>query len=57
MTNGVCIYRETIDSMSRMALWKDDFRRYSVIQELRVTGHRSRRASYVEGENIQLLPS
>ena len=25
MTNGECIYRKTVDNMSRMALEKDDF--------------------------------
>ena len=38
MTNGECIYRKTVDYMSRMALEKDDFRRFSVIWEFRVTG-------------------
>ena len=37
MTNGECIYRKTVDYMSRMALEKDDFRRFSVIWEFRVT--------------------
>ena len=27
MTNGECIYRKTVDYMSRMALEKDDFGR------------------------------
>ena len=40
MTNGECIYRKTVDCMSRMALKKDDFRRFSVILEFRVTGNR-----------------
>ena len=31
MTNGECIYRKTVDYMSRMALENDDFRRFSVI--------------------------
>ena len=39
MTNGKCIYRKTVDYMSRMALEKDDFRRFSVIWEFRVTGN------------------
>ena len=39
MTNSECIYRETVDYMSRMALEKDDFRRFSVIWEFRVTGN------------------
>ena len=39
MTNGECIYRKTVDYMSRMALEKDDFRRFSVIWEFRVTGN------------------
>ena len=29
MTNGECIYRKTVVYMSRMALEKDDFRRFS----------------------------
>ena len=37
MTNGDCIYREAVDYMSRMALQEDDFRRFSVIWEFRVT--------------------
>ena len=39
MTNGECIYRKTVDYMSRMTLEKDDFRRFSVIWEFRVTGN------------------
>ena len=39
MTNSECIYREAVDYMSRMALEKDDFRRFSVIWEFRVTGN------------------
>ena len=39
MTNGKCIYRKTVDYMSRMVLEKDDFRRFSVIWEFRVTGN------------------
>ena len=39
MTNGECIYRKTVDYMSRMALEKDDFRRFSVIWEFRITGN------------------
>ena len=39
MTNGKCIYRKTVDYMSRMALEKDDFRTFSVIWEFRVTGN------------------
>ena len=39
MTNGEYIYRKTVDYMSRMALEKDDFRRFSVIWEFRVTGN------------------
>ena len=39
MTNGECIYRKTVDYMFRMALEKDDFRRFSVIWEFRVTGN------------------
>ena len=37
MTNGECIFRKTVDYMSRMALEEDDFRRFSVIWEFRVT--------------------
>ena len=37
MTNGDRIYREAVDYMSRMALQEDDFRRFSVIWEFRVT--------------------
>ena len=37
MTNGEYIYRKTVDYMSRMALEKDDFRRFSVIWVFRVT--------------------
>ena len=39
MTNGECISRKTVDYMSRMVLEKDDFRRFSVIWEFRVTGN------------------
>ena len=39
MTNGECNYCKTIEHMSRMALEKDDFRRFSVIWEFRVTGN------------------
>ena len=39
MTNGECIYYKTVDYMSRMALEKDDFRRFSVIWELHITGY------------------
>ena len=39
MTDGKCIYRKTVDYMSRMALEKDDFRRFSLIREFRVTGN------------------
>ena len=35
MTNGKCIYRNTVDYMSWMALEKDDFRRLSTIWEFR----------------------
>ena len=31
MTNGKCIYHKIVNYMSRMALEKDDFRRFSVI--------------------------
>ena len=31
MTKGECIYLKTIDYMTKMALEKDDFRRFSVI--------------------------
>ena len=37
MTNGKCMYCKTVDYMSWMALEKDDFRRFSVIWEFRVT--------------------
>ena len=33
MTNGKCIYCEKVDYKSRMALEKDDFRRFTVICE------------------------
>ena len=36
MTNGECIYRKTVDYMSRMALEKDDLGRFSVIWEFLV---------------------
>ena len=39
MTDGECIYRKTVDYMSRMALEKDDFRRFSVIWKFRVKGN------------------
>ena len=39
MTNGECIYRKTVDYMSRMTLEKDDSRTFSVIWEFRVTGN------------------
>ena len=39
MTNGECNYRKTVDYMFRMALEKEDFRRFSVIWESRVTGN------------------
>ena len=39
MRNDECIYRNTVDYVSRMALEKDDFRRFSVIREFRVTGN------------------
>ena len=34
MTNGECIYCKKVDYMSRMALEKDDSRRFSVIWKL-----------------------
>ena len=37
MTNGECIYCKTVDYLSRMALEKDDFGRFSVIWEFHVT--------------------
>ena len=37
MTKGECIFRKTVDHMSRMALEEDDFRGFSVIWEFRVT--------------------
>ena len=39
MTRDECIYRKTVDYISRMAHEKDDFRRFSVIWEFRVTGN------------------
>ena len=39
MTNGECIKPKTVDYMSRMALEKDNFSRFSVIWEFRVTGN------------------
>ena len=39
MTNGECIHRKTVDYMSRMALQKDDFIRFSVTWEFRVIGN------------------
>ena len=39
MTNGECIYRKTVDYMFRAAVEKDDFRRFLVIWEFRVTGN------------------
>ena len=38
MTNGEFFYRKTVDYMFRMALEKDDLRRFSVIWEFCVTG-------------------
>ena len=39
MTNGEYIYRKTVDYMSRVALEKDEFRRFSVIWEFRMPGN------------------
>ena len=39
MTKDECIYRKAVDYMSRMALEKDDFRRFSVIWKFRVKGN------------------
>ena len=39
MTNGECIYHKIVNYMFRMAHEKDDFRRFSVIWEFRVTGN------------------
>ena len=39
MTDGECIYRKTVDYMSRTALEKDDFGRFSAIREFRVIGN------------------
>ena len=39
MTNGECIYRKTVAYMFRVALEKDDIRRFSEIWEFRVTGN------------------
>ena len=55
MTNGECIYRKTVDYMSRMALDKDDFRRFSMIWEFRVTGNWV--AARVKGGNGPLKTS
>ena len=39
MTNGEFIYHKIVNYMFRMAHEKDDFRRFSVIWEFRVTGN------------------
>ena len=39
MTDGECIYHKTVDYVSRMALEKDDFRRFSANREFRVIGN------------------
>ena len=39
MKDNESIYRKPVDYVSRMALEKDDFRRFSVIREFRVTGN------------------
>ena len=40
MTNGECTFScKKVGDMSRMVLSKDDFRRFSVIWEFRVTGN------------------
>ena len=44
MTNGECIYRKTVDYKSRMALEKDDFRRFLVICDFVIQEIGSRRA-------------
>ena len=51
MTNGECTYRKTVDYMYTMALEKDDFRRFSVIWEFRVTGHWGRGARCIKVGN------
>ena len=43
MTNGECIYRKTVDYKSRMALEKDDFRRFLVICDFVIQEIGSRR--------------
>ena len=45
MTNGECIYRKTVDYMSRMAPEKDDFRTFSdrfLLYLVRVRKHESK---------------
>ena len=54
MTNGECIYRKTVDYVFRMALEKDDFRRFSVIWEYRVTANWGRGASCIKVGNRPL---
>ena len=39
MTNGESIYRKTVDYIFRVALEKEDFRRFPVILEFRVTAN------------------
>ena len=39
MTSGECIYCKTVGDMSRKALEKDDFRRFSALWEFRLTGN------------------
>ena len=55
MTNDECIYRNTVDYVSRMALEKDDFRRFLVIWEFRVTGNWIA-ARYIKVGNGASLP-
>ena len=50
MTDGECIYRKTVDYMSRMALEKDDFGRFSAIREFRVIGN------WAEASRLEIGP-
>ena len=52
MTNGECINRKIVDYMSRIALEKDDFRRFVREHwEFRVTGNWVRGARCIKVEN------
>ena len=57
MTNGECIYRKTVDYVSRMALEKDDFRRFSVIWEFRVLQEIGSRRALHQGWKWAFKPS